>query len=81
MNHLKRLGLTFTLMLVLAITTFAGETETPPCNPGETHGPPCSTQPMTDGSADPGQTETPPAVPAVDVTDAVEGVLWALSLF
>jgi hypothetical protein len=81
MNHLKRLVLAFTLMSILALTAFAGETEGPPCVPGETHSPPCTTQPLTDDSADPGETPTPPALPAVDVTDISEAVLWALSLF
>ena len=81
MNHLKRLGLTFTLMSVLAVTTFAGITETPPCAPGETSGPPCSSQPMSDDSADPGQTNSPPASDTVDLMDIVEAALWSLTLF
>jgi hypothetical protein len=81
MNHLKRLGLTFTLMSVLAVTTFGGETETPPCVPGELQGPPCSSQSVNDGAAAPGETGTPPAVPTVDVTDIAETVLWSLLLF
>ena len=71
MNKLKRLALSLTLIAVLAPAAFAGETDAPPCAPGETHAPPCTAQPLTDDSADPGETETPPALPVVDVTDAV----------
>ena len=82
MNHLKRLGLTFTLMSVLAVTAFAGETETPPCaNPGQTSSPPCAAQSVNDDSPVPGETLAPPALPAVDVSDITAAVLWALSLF
>ena len=81
MNKLKRLAVSFILMSVLAVAAFAGETPTGPCAPGQTETPPCPVQPMTDDSADPGELQSPPAVPAVDVTDVVEGVLRALSLF
>jgi hypothetical protein len=81
MNKLGRLGLSFTLVAVLATAVFAGETPSPPCVPGETLAPPCSSQPLTDDSADPGETSGPPALPTVDVTDITEVVLWALSLF
>jgi hypothetical protein len=81
MNHLKRLGLTFTLMSVLAVSAFAGETGSPPCAPGQTESPPCPAQSGTDDSADPGETSGPPALPTVDVTDITEAVMWALSLF
>ena len=86
MNHLKRLGLTFTLMSVLAVTTFAGETETPPCAPGQTESPPCSSQPTNPGQTDtppaaPGQTEAPPVSDNVDLVGLVEAALWSLLLF
>ena len=88
MNHLKRLGLAFTLMSVLALTAFAGETEGPPCVPGQTNSPPCSSQPVNDDSSAPretlidlGQTGTPPASDGVDLVDIVNATLWALSLF
>jgi hypothetical protein len=43
MKNLKRLGVAVTLMFVLAVTVFAGETSTPPCaNPGEVNAPPCA---------------------------------------
>ena len=78
MNHLKRLGLTFTLMSVLAVAALAGET--PPCVPGELSSPPCPAQ-SDDDSAEPGETSTPPASDTVDATDISEAVLWALTLF
>jgi hypothetical protein len=81
MNKLKKLAVSFTLMSVLAVTTFAGETPTPPCVPGETHTPPCPAQSVNDDLAVPGETSGPPAQPVVDVTDITEAVMWALSLF
>ena len=62
MQNLRRLGLSFTLVSVFAITAIAGETPTPPCAPGETHSPPCANAQMMAGdSVAPGQTDTPPA--------------------
>ncbi len=81
MNHLTRLGLTFTLMSVLAAAAFAGETESPPCTPGQTNSPPCVAQSVNDNPVVPGQTEGPPTSEAVDVIDIAETVMWALSLF
>jgi len=81
MENLKRLGLSLTLIAVLATAVFAGETPSPPYVCGETGTPPCPTQSVTDDSADPGETLAPPAQAAVDVTDISEAVLWALSLF
>jgi hypothetical protein len=81
MKNLKRLGLSLTLIAVLATAVFAGETPSPPYVCGETSSPPCTAQPLNDDSADPGEILTPPALPTVDVTDISEAVLWALSLF
>lgn len=82
MNNLKGLVLSCTLMCVLSLATFAGETPTPPCAPGETHTPPCSSQPLNDDPAAPGETQGPPTESAaVDVTDIAETMLWALLLF
>ena len=80
MDYLKRLSLTFILMFVISATAFA-ETLTPPCAPGQTESPPCSSQSVNDDTVDPGQINTSPAEPTVDVTDISEVVLWALSLF
>jgi hypothetical protein len=81
MKYLRKLSLCLTLICILAAAVFAEETGTPPCAPGETSTPPCTAQPLNDDSADPGETSGPPALPAVDVTDITEAVLWALSLF
>ena len=81
MKHLKTLTLSFTLMCLLAVAAFAGETNTPPCAPGETHSPPCSTESVTDDSTDPGETNSPPAAGPVDMVDIVEAALWSLMLF
>jgi hypothetical protein len=78
MDKLKQLTLAFTLMSLLAITAFGGETLTPPCAPGQTETPLCSQ--MTDGSTDPGETNGPPSS-AVNVTTIVEAVELALSPF
>jgi hypothetical protein len=76
---LKRLCLSFTLMSVLAVASFAGETGSPPCIPGETGTPPCS-QSVTGGSTEPGETSAPPS-DAVELNTIVEAVQLALSLF
>ncbi|MFY9619390.1 MAG: hypothetical protein WAM70_18040 [Pyrinomonadaceae bacterium] len=81
MNKLKGLAVSFALMSVLAVTTFAGETPTPPCAPGETSGPPCAAQPMNDDAPVLGETAAPPALPVVYVTDIAETMLWSLLLF
>ena len=82
MEKLKALALSFTLMSVLAVPAFAGETEGPPapCVPGETQTPPCSSQSLSDGSTAPGQTEAPQASNAVDVIGIAEAALSVLSL-
>jgi hypothetical protein len=85
MNKLKRLAVSFTLMSVLAVTTFAGETA-PHCLPGQTNSPPCASQSVTDDSTAPGQTPTGPGQTecpphTVDLMDIVEAALWSLLLF
>ena len=63
MKSLKLLGVSVTLLCVLAMTSFAGETDSPPCAaPGSTNSPPCAmSQAVPDDSVIPGQTDTPPA--------------------
>lgn len=87
MNKLKRLALSVIFMCVLAVATFAGETQPPTCEPGQTNSPPCSSH-VNGDSTDPGQnlivpgqTSTPASDTAVDVTDIIDAALWALSLF
>jgi hypothetical protein len=83
MNKLKQITLSFTLMSVLVVAAFAGETQGPsaPCVPGETETPPCSSQSLNDGSTDPGETPCPPASDAIDVIGIAEIALSVLSLF
>ena len=63
MKNLRRLGISATLLCVLAMTAFAGETNSPPCTPGETNSPPCSlTQAAPDDSTAPPVTTSPSVV-------------------
>ena len=86
MQNLQRLGLSFALMSVLALTAFAGETPTGPCAPGETPtGPgPCQSVSMTlDDSVTPGETPTPPASTAgyeYSLADAAVDLLQSVLL-
>lgn len=83
MKTLKRLTLAIALMLVVALSAFAGETQAPPCaspEPGETQAPPCASAPaMLD------ETGALPAAGAGDeysVSDAVlELVPFLLAIF
>jgi len=81
MEKLRKPALALMLMSLLAMTTFGGETLTPPCAPGETSGPPCTSQAVTDGSTNPGETDTPPVSNSVDITTIAEAAFWSLSLF
>ncbi|HXT63016.1 MAG TPA: hypothetical protein VN696_08270 [Pyrinomonadaceae bacterium] len=81
MEKLKTLALSFTLISILAVAVFAGETNAPPCAPGETGAPPCSSQSVTDDSTTPGETQGPPASNTVDVISIAEAARWSLSLF
>ncbi len=85
MKNLKRLATAVVLTLVLGLTTFAGETLTPPCappEPGETLTPPCAS-----GTVAPGAPATPgtPFSNAVDMSSVAEIALTvmqsALALF
>jgi hypothetical protein len=81
MKNLKRLALSLMLTAVLSTAVFAGETQTPPCNPGETNSPPCVVQSVEDESGAPAETTSPMPLPLVDVTDITEALLWSLLLF
>ena len=64
MKSLNQLGVSVTLLCVLSLTAFAGDTTSPPCtpDPGSTNSPPCAmSQGVPDDSVIPGQTDTPPA--------------------
>jgi len=77
MNNLRKLVVTLSLLSVLAVTAFAGETQSPPCDPGETHGPPCPSAPITTT----GVTEAPPAADSFSVFSVVEDALFDLLIF
>ena len=73
MKNLKRLGVSVTLMFVLAVVAFAGETQSPPCAPGETQSPPCAAAQMTPGeSVASGETSSPPVSNAGDAPSVTE---------
>jgi hypothetical protein len=79
MKNLKRLSAAVVLTLVLALSAFAGETQTPPCaplQPGQLETPPCaSTQMTTDDSTTLRQINIPPTSNAVDLYSVVEGAM------
>lgn len=88
MKNLKRLVASGTLLFVLAVAAFAGETNTPPCapDPGITSTPPCAAAQMTpDDSVAPGETNAPPtsnAGDALSVTEVAMDLLQSvLSIF
>ena len=49
MRNLKLLGISVTLLCVLSMTAFAGDTNSPPCSPdpGATNSPPCAMSQIT----------------------------------
>ena len=83
MRNLKLLGISVTLLCVMSMTAFAGETTSPPCAPGETTSPPCAmSQVVPDDSVMPGQTDTPPAANSGAEYSIAEAVVdLALLLF
>jgi hypothetical protein len=89
MKNLKRLGASVTLMFVLAVAAFAGETNSPPCaspEPGQVGTPPCAASLMTPGdTVASGETNAPPASNAgteFSVADvAIDLLQSVLSLF
>jgi hypothetical protein len=81
MKNLRKLGLSLTLMSVLSVTAFAGETDTPPCTPGETGTPPCTSQAVTNDSVDPNQLPSTQSSESLKLIDLAEDVVWSLLLF
>jgi len=88
MKNLKQLSAAFALTLVLGLSAFAGETQTPPCpppDPGEVSSPPCATAQLTpDDSVAPGQTSTPPSsneASELSITATIELVQSWLSIY
>jgi hypothetical protein len=47
MKILKLMGISVTLLGVLSMTAFAGDTSSPPCAPGDTSSPPCAMAQVT----------------------------------
>jgi hypothetical protein len=84
MKNLKRLGLSLTLISILAVAAFAGETPGGPCappEPGQTNTPPCAVVPGD--SVAPGETSSSPASNAADtasVTDVAIDLLQSVLL-
>jgi hypothetical protein len=85
MTILKRLGAAIALTLVLGVSAFAGDVETPPCTlpePGQISTPPCAAAQMSfDDSAAPGTALSTPASNTVDIVSVVDAALNLLSLF
>lgn len=84
MKNLKLLGISVTLLCVLSMTAFAGDTSSPPCVPGDTSSPPCSSaQIIADDAAAPGTVNSAPASEVeISITEvAVDLLANALSIF
>lgn len=78
MSSLIRLAAAVVLTLALGLSTFAGETNSPPCAPGETHTPPCSSEILIDGF---GEIQSPPSSRVLDPRSLAEIALSMLWLF
>lgn len=85
MKNLGRLSTALLLTLVLGVSAFAGETNSPPCAPpapGEVNSPPCAAAQMTpDDPTAPGQIPTPPDSNTVDILSVVEAAMNLLLIF
>jgi hypothetical protein len=79
MKNLRRLGLSLTLISVIAVAALAGEVNSPPCappDPGTVNSPPCAVAQMTpDDSVAPGETSAPPASNTGDASSITEVAL------
>jgi hypothetical protein len=88
MKSLNRLGVSVTLLCVLSMTAFAGDTNSPPCgspDPGTVSSPPCSVAQVTTDDAVPGDTNDTPSsyatdMPAISEVAIVLAQYW-LSIF
>jgi hypothetical protein len=84
MNSLNRLSAAVVLTLVLSVSVFAGEIQTPPCpapDPGILDTPPCAARAASDDSVVPSETETPPASNTMDVLSVAEAAMNLMLLF
>jgi hypothetical protein len=84
MQTLRRLGASVTLIVILAVGAFAGETSSPPCappDPGETSSPPCAAAQVT--SDDPpvqDQVSAPNAGSEYSVSEIASDILQGVLL-
>jgi len=87
MKNVQRIGISIALLCLLTISTFAGETSSPPCSvePGPTNSPPCSVaQSVGDDSTTQDQAVSTASGSAADYSIGdvtVDVLLTALSLF
>jgi len=87
MKDLKRLGAAVALTLVLGISAFAGDIQSPPCaptDPGIIQGPPCSDGQAAPDPTAPGIMQTPPAANAASdysVSELAISLLESLLLY
>ena len=83
MTNPKVLVGSFTLILALAVSAFAGDISTPPCAPGDISTPPCSSgQVNTEDPIIPIESETAPEAESVVIGTVAEAALGAfLSVF
>ena len=70
MNNLKRIGAAVVLTLMFSLCAFAGELNTPPCdpNPGEMNAPPCSISQFASDDSAPGEVNAPPSSMLADAS-------------
>jgi hypothetical protein len=84
MKNLRRLGVSVTLMCILAVVAFAGETQAPPCappEPGITNTPPCAAaQIMPGDSLAPGEMSASNAAVTPSVTEVAIDLLQSVLL-
>ena len=87
MKNLKRLGVSVTLLCVLSMTAFAGDTNSPPCappDPGATNSPPCAMAQITPDDPESAETVAPASTSgsAYSVSEvAVDLLQSVLSIF
>ena len=84
MKSLRKLSFASALALIVGVSAFAGETQTPPCvpDPGILETPPCASAPIASDSNAPGELQSPPADGAEFTTTlAMDLVQSMLSIF
>jgi len=85
MTNLKKLGAAVVLTVVLSLSAFAGDMNSPPCTPpepGQIPTMPCAAaQPAPDDPTAPGETHAPPASYTLDILSVVDAAMNLLLLF